>query len=560
MSDLGSLSIVKKMEIDKKHIDNFVMETEEGTKRTKEKFHREACEQRNSYIHKQEEYYNTCLNEVKSEISRRLTGLMPIDKTAQYAEAQLKVDRLLDLVMLNSNIANRFRLKFDFIVSSITDETSLGELNHILDLFVSHMRECGISLTNEDFNYTMFTEEYMKSFLKHAESVELKETFERIYFACPDIKLQLKMNLNYILMMHEKELELYAISLKTKEFQEYAVDSESVISKYVSARQEVGTAMAKDEYYNTMLFLEGKKKLSDYMPESPTRNKNFDMFVIGGRTHASLEVGEQDHHDSAIMGLYLTLNELKKYYHYEPMIKDLLERYKQKDSAKTNYLAKKKEIEKEEKVRESIIKDYIKATGVSIVPALAFLARKSDVKMQEAKKRINEQVRKLKDLYTQLDEEEISYQLSEVSESASIYDLFLTALKSFPFLENYFKSDEYFAEKTLEQNVVEFFRFLYNPNNNFLRKINAFAEYDVTSVVAEKYRLLNLNVSSEIINAETIDSTLESVKFINLIQNVNRSTINFHQIENICKMHEIVKVEEEEKTEEEEKFEDVPVD
>ena len=53
MSDLVGLSIVKKIDIDKTHIDNYVLETEEGTKRTKEKFYREASEQRNAYINNQ---------------------------------------------------------------------------------------------------------------------------------------------------------------------------------------------------------------------------------------------------------------------------------------------------------------------------------------------------------------------------------------------------------------------------------------------------------------------------------------------------------------------------
>ena len=87
------------------------------------------------------------------------------------------------------------------------------------------MRECGISLSIADFDYTMFTKQYMTSFLKHTEFTQLKETFEKIYFACPDIKLQLKMNLEYILECRAKELEIYAEELKTKEFQENAVDS-----------------------------------------------------------------------------------------------------------------------------------------------------------------------------------------------------------------------------------------------------------------------------------------------------------------------------------------------
>ena len=534
MSNLAGLSIVKKIEIDKNHIENYVLETEEGTKRTKEKFHREASEQRNVYVRNELSYYQACAVELKNEMTRRLTSLMPKDKTDDYIMSQVQVDQLLDLVILHDDISACFKLKLDFIVSSITENTSWESLNSILDQFLNRMRECGVSLTLKDFQYSMFTEQYMNSFLKQKDFDSLKATFEKIYFACPDIKMQLKMNLQFILNHYEKELVKAVSELKNTKYQQFAVDDDSVILKYVNARQELGTKMATDEYYNTKVFLEGKKKLSDYLPEAPARNKNYDMFVMGGGNHASLSLSDKEHYDSAMMSFYLTLNELKKYYHYESMIQDLAERYKQKDSAKTSYMNKKKEIEKEEGVRQGIYKDYLKATGVGL------FARKNEEKMQHAMLKMNEQIRKLHTLYDELKEMDITYQLANVPDSASIYDLFLTALRSFSFLEKFFTTQEFFQEKSLEDNVLDFFKFLYNPNNYFLRKIHVFADYNVTDVVAEKYRLLNLNVSSEMIQPDTIDATLDSAQFINLIQNVNRSTINFHTIDNIYQMNAIV--------------------
>lgn len=541
-SNLDGLSLVKKMAVDRGHIDNFVLTTEEGTKRTKDKFHREACEQRNTYIQNQLPIYEKALKFTLTRMEQRVAQLMPEDHTNHYNEYLARVGKLLDLVKLNSNISDSFKLKIDFIVSSITTDTSLENLNSILRSFIQQIQVIGVSLTIKDFQYTMFTERYMNTFFQQSDFAVLKESFEKIYFACPDIKLQLKMNLEYILKKYEKELNKYVLSLKKNEFSLYQVTDENVVMKYIQVRQEVGNRIAMDEYYNTKLFLDGKKKLNDYLPESAARNKNYDLFAVGGN-FASLEDVEKERYDSAVMGFFLTLNELKKYYRYEFMITDLVERYKQKDTIKNTYLAKKKEIDKEENIREGIYKKYLKACGVG------FLAKKNEVAMNDAMLKMNEQVRKLHDLYTEFKDMDITYQLMTLNESATIYDLFLSALKSFPFLEKSFTSDdqESFLEKSLEENVEEFFRFLYNPNNNFLRKINAFVNYNVTDVVAEKYRLLNLNVTSEMINVDNIDSTMESVRFINLVQNVNRSQIDFHTIENICKMSDILSKEKPEK-------------
>jgi hypothetical protein len=535
MSNLEDLSLVKKINIDKRHIDNYVLETTEGTKRTKEKFYREASEQRNVYVRNQLTIFQQALTAIKNEMSKRYNNLMPVDHTEEYAKDLLKIDRYLDLVKLNSNMSCFFKLDLDFIVSSITDNTSLEELNQILGRFVKKMQEVGIALSYHDFNYSMFTEYYMKSYFEHSSSEELKKSFDSIYFACPDIKLQLKMNLEYLLKSNEKELEKYVDNYRLEKFKEYDVTSDNVIDKYVQIREEIGNRIAQDEYYNTIVFLEGKRKISDFEVEAPARAKNYDLFAVNG-SYSELSEEEKKNYNEATMNLYLTLNELKKYYRYEFMIKDLVERYKDKDSIKNTYSSKVKEIDKEEKTRLGFYKEYLKATGVG------FLAKRNEEKIQNAKLKMNEQIRKLHGLYDELRDLEITYKLSSVRESASIYDLFLVILQAFPFLEKSFTNQEEFQEKSLQDNVEDFFRFLYNPNNKFLRKINVFAEYNITEVVAEKYRLLGLKLAATDISLDTIDATLESVRFINLVQNVERSGIDFHKISNLCAMKALLDV------------------
>ncbi len=532
MSSLDNSSIIKAMEIDHNHIDSFVMETDEGTKRTKEKFYREACERKNAYIHKQQELFNQYFDATRREIDMRYSKLMPIDKTDEYEKELGEVGKLLFFIKLNSDISDSFKTNLDFTISSIKEETSLEELNRCIQSFLDSFKEMGLVLKLDDFKYTMFTERYMKSFLENSDSNHMHDVFEEIFFSCPDLKLQLKMNLTDIIQKYGKELSNYVSLRKKQMFQEAGVTEADLVSRYTSFRYDIGNKIAMDEFYNTRMFLMAKKKISDYITDAPARVKNYDMFAITG-VYASLDEEEKKRYNSAIMGLYVTLNELKKYYNYEFMIKDLVEKYKGKDAAKTQYLNKKKEIEKEEKIRSNIYKDYIKATGVG------FLAKKSEDKMNQAMLKMNGQIRKLDSLYQELRDLDVSYQLSNISESASIYDLFMASLKSFPYLEKSFATEE-FSDKSLEENINDLFRFLYNPNNAFLREINIFTDYNVTDIVADKYKLLKLKIDSDMISADTIDSTMESVSFINLIQNIERSDTTIHRIDNICKMHEIV--------------------
>lgn len=524
--------VLKLIEIDKNHIENFPMETEEGTKRTKDKFHRNAVLDRNSYVQKQQIIFQKFSIDIENEMVQRIKQMMPQDKSEEYDASLKEVDQLLDLVILNTDISNSFKLGLDYILSGINNESSLENLNEVIKQFIERLSEVNVVLSIDDFKYTMFTEKYMSSFFRNSSTELMKEVFEKIYFTCPDIKMQLKMNLEYILEKYKDKLDKYVISLKDKLFLDHQVNSNNIIEKYTVVRYQSGSAIATDEYYNTTLFTENKKKIADYLPDSPARVKNYNMFA-SNNNYDALNEDEKNRYNSSIMSLYLTLNELKKYYRYEFILKDLLERYKNKDSVKAQYTAKKKEIEKEEKTRMSIYKEYLKANGIG------FLAKKNDVKIKNSMLKMNEQIRKLHSLYEEYRDLEITNQLNQLSQSASIYDLFSIALTSFPFLEKMFEKEE-FKEQTLKENMNEYFKFIYNPNNSVLRKINVFADYDIISVVAEKYKLLDLEVTKEMINPDSIDATMDSVRFINLIQNIEKSSISLNQIDELCKMKEII--------------------
>ena len=533
MSKLPDISIVKEIEIDRNHIDNYQLETDEGTKRTKATFYKNAVEQRNNYTKKQQIIFSKYKVIIENEMAKRIKRLLPKDKTRSYDKEQTTISNLLNLVKLNSDISDSFKLKIDFIVASISDNTTLDELNEIIKRFIDVFMSFGIVLKIDDFKYTMFTEKYMNAFLENSDYNKMKDIFERIYFTCPEIKLQLKMNLKCIISEYKKELSVHASNLKQKLFLEYEVNSTNVIDKYVNYRNEVGSKKAEDAFNNTKLFLDGNKRIDDYLEMAPARTKNYNLFAINGN-YDELNKIDKKSYDSAIMGLYLTLTELKKYYRYEFIIEDLLKRYKEKDNVKSLFDAKKKEIEKEEKNRLVIYKEYIKATGVG------FLARKNEVKMKNSMLKMNEQIKKLNLLYEEFYDLEITNNLNKLNDSSSIYDLLMMSLSSFDFLEEKFTNNEEFNNISLEECVEEYFKFIFNPNNIFLRKVNVLVEYNIAEIVSDKYRLLNLNVTEEMVNKENIDSTMESVSFINLIHNIEKSDISLEKIKNLDEMLNIV--------------------
>ena len=530
MTNLDESPVIKEININKNHIDNFILDTKEGTKRVKEKFHKNAVNERNKYIHKENIKFSDYKVLIENEMVERLKKIMPIDKTNQYTSDLVKVNNLFELVKLNCNISNTFKLKLDFIISSINENTSLDELNISIKKFIDKLKEIGITLTINDFKYTMFTEQYMSSYLKNYKFNNMKEIFEDIYFNCPDIKLQLKMCLINIINIYKRKIDLYVKNYTTSLFEKNEINSSDVFYKYKSLRNSIGSTMAKDEYYNTKIFLDDKLKISDYLEDSAARSKNFNTFTTN---YDLLDEYGKNSYNNATMGLYLTLNELKKYYNYEFIIEDLLKRYKEKDSAKTNFMSKKKELDKEEANRQKIYKEYLKASGIG------FFAKKDNIKKKNTMLKMNEEIKKLKSLYDEYNDLEITYNLNRLSESASIYDLFMSSLSSFSFIEKMFTTNENFNENDLYSNVDDYFKFIFNPNNDFLRETNALVEYNLTNIISEKYKLLDLNVTEESINKDNIDATLDILRYINLIQNISKSNISLNTIYNIYQMTKI---------------------
>ena len=524
-------SISKAIEIGTNHIDNFQLESDEGTKRTKTKFRTVAIGQRNNYVKKQMEDFSDLKLKLLDEIKDRYEKLMPANKMDEFKSMEANVNSLFELVNLNSCMSDSFKLGLDYSLAKLSNDTSLEEFNAILDEFITKFREFGIELTINDFKYTMFTEDYMKSYFKNASFDELRSVFEHIYFKCPDIKLQMKMNLAFIISKYSNKLSSVVKKRIETKNTELGTTRGNYMETYLNKRIELGTRESQDEYLNTKLFLDGKYKIEDFLDDCPTKYKDYELFIEG--PFDGFDTIVKDRYNNSLLDLYLTVGELKKYYNYEFIIKDLLERNKNKENAKNDLVAKKKEIDKAEKLRIKYYHEYLKASGVGL------FAIKNESKKNDAMLKMNETVKNLNQLNEEYKDLTLTNNLNTLSESCTLYDLFLISLTSFTFLEKCFVGKEEFVGE-LSDIITDYLRFIYNPVNAFIRKINALVDYNISDIVTDKYKILDLTVNDTMLTSDGIDATVDSLKTINLIQNVDKSSISFDDIKVLFDMNQII--------------------
>ena len=534
MSKITEIS--RAIEIDKNHINNFPLESEVGTKRMKENFHKNAVIQRNNYVKQQQDIFNLYTKKVYKEMKSRVDKYFPSNKNAFYDEEKKKMLEIKDAIKFtNKYLDSSLKLELLPLISSIKDDTeiSLDNINSTIEKFISKFLEAGVSLSVNDFTYSIFTYKYMSDYFNKDNNVNLKDSFEAIYWECPHFLKHLKLNLWNIIDKYKKELDSYSDKLMNEKLCNLNLDKNSILKFYDDNMQKLEIDIRRDPYINLNVFLDKKRNVSDYLEDSSIRKNNFNFFV-SSNDFDSLSETEKAKYYLEILDLAKTLPILKVYYRYEFIINDLKEKFSKRNENKNLYENKLKEIKKEESKRSKLFSSYLKANGIG------FLAKYDEKKISVSKLQMNEEVLKLYGLYNELHELEIIYKMNKyISDISSLYDLFMLAYSSYFYLEKMF-SDKFIEDNNFSINdeFIKYFDFIYDIDNVFLTKINGFVDYDITEIVAEKFKLLELKLDKTSIDKDTIDSTIDTVNFIRLIKDIMDGSLSLYEMNFIVKFTE----------------------
>ena len=165
---------------------------------------------------------------------------------------------------------------------------------------------------------------------------------------------------------------------------------------------------------------------------------------------------------------------------------------------------------------------------------------------------MNGEINKISTLYEELHDLEIVEIINKkVSNISSLYDLFLISYNSYYYLEDMFK--EHFKDEegfSFEKELDKYFDFIYSPYNEFLKQINAFVSTSVSLVISDKFRLLGINVSSQDIETDSLDSFMDSVNYIKFIYDISKGRLSIENIYTIVKFREFDVVEIEDNSDE----------
>lgn len=529
---MNRLTVINKdISINTKHIDEFELELKSGTKKMKEKFHNKAIKERNAYINKEIDKFMKYQKDIYKLIKKKVNEIYPKDNTLEYDKYREKLSNYKKTIIFNNDkYSSFFKLNIFSLISKIDidDSVSLNDVNDILSKIFNIFKDAGVNLNATDFNYSMFTYEYMSLFINSFGNNNfndiMKKSFDNIYWECPDIIKHIKLNLWFLMDKYKEKLDIYSNSKAIDLLNSTGLSKTELLDDYLKDVSNLEKLIARDDFYNLEMFMSKKKNILDYLADSSTRTKNFDQFIIDG---VFADITDTSKFYNVMVDLSHTLSVLKMYYRYEFIIKDMQDKYNKRNENKTLYEQKLKEIKTEEAKRSKIYNDYLKATGKK-----GLFHRVNLQKEKSAKLEINEEILKLVTLYDELHDLEIVDMINkDITNVSSLYDLFSLSYNSYYYLEKMFK--EHFAEDTnfsFDEELDKYFDFIYSPYNEFLTKIYAFTNSSVPFVIVDKYRLLGINVTGDNINNDSLDTFMDTVNYVKTVYDISKSKLSLENI------------------------------
>ena len=283
-------------------------------------------------------------------------------------------------------------------------------------------------------------------------------------------------------------------------------------------------------------FVSGEWKIKDF--------NNKEMTVLYDRLSAKKynEANEkqQEEINNNFGKLLNTLIEYNAYIKYKYIIDDLKVKYKNKDSFKNLYENKSKELRKKEQELIKENKKHNRIIRLSKNPLFVLFKKKMDRKIYEFPVLSNNMIKEIKKLYEELDEQLVNTRIAEyVDDNCTIKYMFKIAVSFYTYAYNLIKKHYEDDDVNIEEELQELIDFINQPYKVMLNNIKLAEEPEITSIISNRYKILNINLEKEDLE-ENLDNLIEDVEKIVDFHNIQKSDLNIEDIEFVEKVKPMI--------------------
>ena len=471
------------------------------TKKNKQKYLAYLKEQLDKYIRKKEEL----VSELKTRYDEISTREIPND--INYEEiAKEKEIAFNKLLILNEYNSPYEKIGLDKIVYNINHyyEENLESLNKEIQLAINCFTKIGVKLSNEDFWFSDYLKDYMQVYLSENDNNKVKQKLDEIYWKSPNIINEIAMSIIELYNKHEKEFKSYFQKEKNNILKD--ITYQELIKKHT----ELANILKEKDYSIDIIannFINNVENAKDY------ENDKYDIY-ISTISNNTIELETLDK-------LFNTLYEYKIYQEYKFIIEKFLEIYKEKDKQKNVYKNLEKEITKQEKKIRKINKQI----------KLQQKWFKKQEKIEILKLSLSNEINILKEKYQDYDITKINELISTLNNNTTYFDILKIISSSYTYLRKILEENNNEITDEEVDNKQKFLEeFLFSNKLTILDNINLLNDTNISNIISNRYKLLNLKLESEEIESN-IDSIIETLNKIKKINIINNSKVNIKEIE-----------------------------
>lgn len=488
------------------------------------------------------EEYNRYLNDVILEIKRRANRINNIKENAEIKKIQNSFDEFGELDLFDSVDTSFEKMQLDVTLFGLRKfyKNNLEKVNNNIVDCIQKFEQVGIQLTEEDFNYCPFVKRYMQKFFVEYEkgnvnSQEMKDTFEKIYWECSDLIMHIELNIRYIYLKKQKEIDKNLSNSRKEQLKKLEVSEDEYFEKYKQLKQELDELKAVDKRVFLDKFINKELDVKEY-EDSAIERQYSKMLAEPFETYSKTELNEIKEH---ILKLSKSIEEYKNYAEYKFVVDEVLKVYEKKENYKNVYEQQKKEIQKLEAKLEKTNKKYDKAYKHK---DSIFFRRKSEERLKAISTDINTQILKLKEIYRQLDIDKANEKIvTTLTDNSTIYDAMFLASAYYTFLvEIIIQEFEGISEDEINNKIREIRNFVTSPYIAILNNVTIKEEKDIVLMIKDKYNLFNINISKEDFEEGAIDTLIETVNFITNKCYLEKSRLDLEDVSYIIKANQLL--------------------
>ena len=453
--------------------------------------------------------YTDKLEEIKKEFDHRKKKYEVLEYN-DISYDDITLNNLKKALTYTNTLSTAYeKLNLDKIVYQLSHykEEDLIDNNKSILKMINIFKVAGISLTNKDFNYTKFVNDYMKMFFEdELKTDKIKTVFDDIYWQCPNIMMQIELNIRHLYISDKSKLEHYIKSVNKKITSHFKNGETSILEDYNYIRQKYSQDINKNNFI--LDFYNQKMDIDEYTDE---KIKDIISQLFIDTSDSKIEIVKQ---------MKNSLIEYKNYLKYKDLVDKIKELY-----------------------NETLEKDFINKTikKINVQERKLFKLNKkfnrriSKTSVNKLEPKINNIIDEIKKMYDEIDTSIFKIIVkTHIKENSTIFKSLLLIIQYYTVLADYFRDkNPQITYDELDMEINKLYDFIMDPNNTMINNITVLDEKELSDIIVTNYKMLNVNIDKSSIDDASLDELIHKLDKIIINYQLNAFNISIKELQDM---------------------------